>query len=85
MGESFLKALLHDILGVFSPAGNAPRNEENPLLVTFDQDLEGLSISVPRGSNQGHVSFTGNTVDKGDRCFLSLDVVFQFGWHSSTP
>jgi hypothetical protein len=85
MGESFLKALLHDILGVFSPAGNAPRDEENPLLVTFDQNLEGFSISVLRGSNQGHVSFSGNTVDKGDRSFLSLDVAYEFGWHSSAP
>jgi hypothetical protein len=80
-----LKALLHDILGVFSPAGNAPRNEENPLLVTFDQDLEGVSISVLRVSNEGHVSFSGNTVDKGNRCFLSVNVVHEFGWHSSAP
>jgi hypothetical protein len=85
MGESFLKALLHDILRVFSPAGNAPRNEENPLLVTFDQDLERFSISVLRGCNEGHVSFSGNTVDKGNRCFLSVTVVREFGWHSSAP
>jgi hypothetical protein len=84
MSESFLKTLLDDILSVFSPAGNAPRNEENPLLVTFDQDFEGFSISVLRGSNEGHLS-SGNTVDKGGRCFLSLDVVCEFGWHSSAP
>jgi hypothetical protein len=66
MGESLLKGLLHDVLGVFSAAGNAPRNEENPVLVTFDEDLEGFSISVLGGSNQGHVSFSGNTVDKGN-------------------
>jgi hypothetical protein len=81
MREGFLEALLHDIFGVFSPAGNAPRNEENPLLVTLDQDLEGSSISVLRRGDEGHVSFSGNTVDKSDRWFLSLDVVYKFGWH----
>jgi hypothetical protein len=85
MRESFLKALLHNIFGVFSPAGNAPRNEEKPLLVTFDQDLEGFFISVLRGSNEGHVSFSGNTVDNGDRCFLSVGVVHEFRWHRSAP
>jgi hypothetical protein len=84
MRESFLEALLHNIFSVFSRAGNAPRNEENPLLMTFDQDLESFSISVLRGSNEGHVS-SGNTVDKGDRCFLLLGVVCEFGWHSSAP
>src|SRR5712675_1253359 len=78
MRESFLKALLHDILGVFSPACNTPRNQENPFLVTFDQDLEGFSTSVLRGSNECRVS-SGYTVDKGDNCFLSL--VFGCGYH----
>jgi hypothetical protein len=44
MSESLLKGLLHDILGVFSRAGNAPRNEENPSLVTFDQNSKRLAI-----------------------------------------
>jgi hypothetical protein len=81
MREGFLEALLHDIFGVFSPAGNAPRNEENPLLVTFNQHLEGFFISVLRSSNESHVPFSGSTVDKSDRWFLSLDVVYKFGWH----
>jgi hypothetical protein len=85
MGESFLKALLHDILGVFSPAGHAPRNEENPLLVTFDQDLEGFSISVLRGSDERHVSFAGKPVDDSNRRFLSVDIAHEFGWHGSAP
>src|SRR5258708_17416521 len=79
MGERFLKALLYDVLGVFPPAGNAPRNEENPLLVTFDQDLERLSISALRGLNAGHVSFSRNAVDP------TVHVVRNFGWHSSAP
>jgi hypothetical protein len=44
MSESLLKGLLHDILGVFSRAGNAPRNEENPSLVMFDQNPKRLAI-----------------------------------------
>jgi hypothetical protein len=85
MSESFLETLLHDILSVFSPAGNAPSNEEKSLLVTFDQDVEGFSISVLRGGDEGHVSFSGNTVDEGNRCFLSVDVVYECSWHSSAP
>src|SRR5258708_22686320 len=79
MGERFLKALLYDVLGVFPPAGNAPRNEENPLLVTFDQDLERLSISALLGVYAGHVSFAGNAVAR------TVDVVRKFRWHSSAP
>jgi len=78
MRESFLKALLHDILGVFSPAGNTPRNQENPFLVTFDQDLEGFLLPFFAAATRGRVS-SGNTVDKGDNCFLSLDVACEFG------
>src|SRR5260370_7096037 len=78
MGESFLKALLHDILGVLSRAGNAPCNEENPLLVTFDEDLEGPSISVLRGSAESHISFAVKAVDRSHRVFLVPSVFHHF-------
>jgi hypothetical protein len=85
MCESFLKALLHNIFGVFSPAGNALRNEEDPSLVTFDQDLEGSFITALRGGNERYISLSANTVDQADRRFLGLDVVHEFRWHSLAP
>jgi hypothetical protein len=39
MSESLLEGLLHDILGIFSRACHAPRDEENLLLKAFDQKL----------------------------------------------
>jgi hypothetical protein len=65
--------LLHDILGIFSRACHAPRNEENPLLVTFDQNFKRLEISTLRSSDEGQVTFVGKTVDRSNRClFLSM-------------
>jgi hypothetical protein len=40
VNESLLKGVLHDILGVFSHTSHAPRNEENSLLVTLDQNFK---------------------------------------------
>src|SRR6266446_3939162 len=56
MGESFLKALLHDILGVLSRAGHAPRNEENPLLVSPSQDFKRVDIPAFGGNDKARVS-----------------------------
>jgi hypothetical protein len=78
MGESFLEALLHDILGVFSRAGNAPRNKENPLLVSPDQDFKRVAITVLGGNDERRV-FRGRTI-KGkisQSCFVNL--VYDFG------
>ncbi len=85
MGESFLKALLHDVLGVFARAGDAPRNEQNLLLVTFDESLERVPIAVLRGSDEHRVWVAGKAFDRTNRGTLFVDVVAEFGWHSSTP
>jgi hypothetical protein len=82
MSESLLKGLLHDILGVFSRAGNAPRNEENPSLVTFDQNSKRLEIPALRSSDEGQVTFVGKAVDRSNRRLFLLDAVYEFGWHS---
>ena len=79
MGESFLKALLHDILGVFSRAGDASRNEEDPFLVTFDENLERLSISALRCSDEEHVYLAGMAVDRSNSGPLFADIVYEFG------
>jgi len=55
MGEGFLKALLHDILGVFVSAGNAPRNKENLLLVSADQDFKCATVPSFGGSDERSV------------------------------
>jgi len=52
MGEGFLKALLHDIVGVFVSAGNAPRNKENFLLVSADQDFKCATVPAFGGSDE---------------------------------
>jgi len=85
MSESLLKGLLHDVLGVFSRACYAPRNEENPLPVTFDQNFKRLEIPALRSSDEGQVSFAGKAFDRNNRRFFLVDTVYEFGWHSSAP
>jgi hypothetical protein len=83
MRESLLKALLHDILGIFSRACHAPRNEENPLIVTFDQNFKRLAIPALRSTDQ--VTFLGKPVDRSNRRLFLVDAVYEFGWHNSAP
>jgi hypothetical protein len=85
MSESLLKGLLHDILGVFSRACHAPRNEENPLLVTFDQNFKRLEIPALRSGGEGQVTFAGKAVDSSNRRFLLVDAAYEFGWHRLAP
>src|SRR5260370_29246486 len=82
MGESFLKALLHDILGVLSRAGHAPRNEENPLLVSPGQDFKRVAIPAFGGNDERRV-FRGriNVGKIPQYCLVNL--VYVFGWHRS--
>jgi hypothetical protein len=53
--ESFLEALLHDVFCIFSDAGEASRNGENPLVVTPDQNFKCLSISTLGGNDKCRV------------------------------
>jgi hypothetical protein len=85
MNESLLKGLLHDILGVFSHTSHAPRNEENSLLVTLDQNFKRLEIPTFRGSDEGQVTFVGKAVDTSNRRSFLVGAVYEFGWHSSAP
>jgi hypothetical protein len=85
MSESLLKGLLHDILGIFSRACDAARDEENPLLVTLDQGFKCSEIPALRSSDEGQVTFVGKTVDRSNRRFFRVDAVYEFGWHSSAP
>src|SRR5260370_33662214 len=84
MGESFLKALLHDILGVLSRAGHAPRNEENPLLVSPGEDFKRVAIPAFGGNDKRRI-FRGRTNEGKipQSCFVNL--VYDFGWHGSAP
>jgi hypothetical protein len=81
--ECFLEALLHDILGVLSRAGHAPRREEDLSRVTFGQNFKRQTILVLRGSDESHVSFVGKAVGKSNRSFSFADVGYEFGRHSS--
>jgi hypothetical protein len=83
--ESLLQALLHDIFGVFSRSGHAPRRKENPSRVTFDQNFKRLTFLVLRGGDESHVSFVGKAVDRSDRGFFFADVVYEFGRRSLVP
>src|SRR5258708_14586942 len=83
MSESLLKGRLHGILGVFPRGGNAPRNEEDPLLVTFDQNIERLPIPVFGGSNKLHVRFPRRIVHSSNHSFVSVDVAQQFGFRTA--
>ena len=51
--ESFLEALLDDVLGVFSDAAEASRNAQKSLLMPGDQSFEGPSISTLGGKDEG--------------------------------
>jgi hypothetical protein len=84
MSEDLLKGLLHDILGVLSRARNASRNEENPLLVSPDQDFKGVAIAAFGGNDERRV-FRGRTNEGNvpQSCFVNL--VYDFGWHCSAP
>jgi hypothetical protein len=50
--ESFLEALLDDVLGVFSDAAEASRNTQKSLLMPGDQNFEGPSISTLGGMDK---------------------------------
>jgi hypothetical protein len=79
-----LEALLHNILGVFSRAGNAPRNDENPLLVSRDQDFKRVAIPAFGGNDERRV-FRGR-VNEGNisqSCLVNL--VYDFAWHHGAP
>src|SRR6266478_1509225 len=80
MGESFLKALLHDILGVLSRAGHAPRNEENPLLVSPGQDFKRVAIPAFGGNDERRV-FRGRINEGKIPQYSFVNLVYDFGWH----
>jgi hypothetical protein len=50
--ESFLEALLDDVLRVFSDAAEASRNTQKSLLMPGDQNSEGPSISTLGGMDK---------------------------------
>jgi len=77
-----LQALLHDIFGVFSRSGHAPRRKENPSRVAFDQNFKRLTILVLRGRDESHVSLVGKAVGTSNRSFLFTDIVYEFRRHS---
>jgi hypothetical protein len=62
-----------------APACHASRNEENPLLVTFDQDFKRLEIPTLRSGDQDQVTFVGQAVDRSDCRLFFVDAVFEFG------
>jgi hypothetical protein len=65
--------------------GHAPRHEEDPLLVTFDQKFERLEIPTLRSGDEAQVIFVGQAVDRSNRPLFFVDAVYAFTWHSSVP
>jgi hypothetical protein len=56
-----------------APACHASRNEENPLLVTFDQDFKRLEIPTLRSGDEDQVTSSGRLSTKAIvACFLSM-------------
>jgi hypothetical protein len=82
--ERLLQGLLHDIFGVFSRSGCAPRRKENPSRMPFDQNFKRLTILVLRG-DESHVSFVEKAVGRNGRGFFFADVVYEFGRSSLVP
>jgi hypothetical protein len=94
MDESFLKALLHDILGVFSRAGHAARNKENPLLVSPDQDFKCAAIAAFGGNDERRIvrgrinerKIPSPALSIWSPTFDGITVLLRFSlrlWHSS--
>jgi hypothetical protein len=68
-----------------APACHASRNEENPLLVTFDQDFKRLEIPTLRSGDQDQVTFIGQPSTEAIAvCFLSM-LSLNLVAHSSAP
>jgi hypothetical protein len=55
MKECFLKALLNDILGIFSVTGHTPSNAQKSPLVTLDQNFKSTEVSTLGGGNKDSV------------------------------
>jgi len=70
--------LLHDILGVFVPAGNAPRNKENLLLVSADQDFKCVTVPAFGGSDERYVCH-GRIIEGDIFQFCLVNLFYTFG------
>src|SRR6202035_1367283 len=81
--EGLLKALLHDVFGVFSNPGAAERDGENPLLVTRDQNFKCLGISAFSGGNQSGLIPFRDSVERRDRWCPFFELFYE--WRHSVP
>jgi hypothetical protein len=77
MDKRLLKALLHDVFGVFPVASDTQRHEENSLLVTFDQLCKRRSFPYLGVSNQ-HFVFVRVR-------FRYFYLVCEFNWQRFAP